>query len=148
MALALLDGTSGHVDLGITIPSGTSVGTTNISYKCTVGAIRGRIRRNSFTNRKTFCTSVGWEDEAPGNKQVFLHADKFMSKGSPISDPMAMFGNDTAMALTFTAETGCSLTGTFHAEEEQFGADAGLVNMPGGMDLRSAGAVMSTWVTA
>lgn len=140
MALELLDGTVAAVDMSIAYS-----GTAQTSLKCAFNYLSARMQRG-FTERTTFCSS-GWVQEQAGMKQLLLHLDGYVSKGAVFSDPLALFADNTAKPFIFTADTGCTLTGSALAASDDMGLRAA-ANSQRGIDLRSYGVVTSVWVVA
>lgn len=141
MPLALLDFTSGNVDLAVTI-SGTNVS----SLKCVLGALSFLTRRD-MADQKTLCSGP-WQQRSPQNKGCYITALKWASKGAAYSDPLVMFGTTAPLVVTFTADTGNTITGLFHAVEEGLGGNAGAAAFGGPFGMESYGAISSTWVTS
>lgn len=142
MALSLLDGTSALIDFSIAYDGG---GSSQSSMKCAFNYISADISRE-FTEKTTFCSS-GWRSRQPGMKQVVGHLDGFVSKGTVFSDPLALFATTNAFPFVFTADTGCTLTGSLHAQRDHIGLRAA-ANSERGLDWESTGAVTSAWVIA
>lgn len=141
--LALLSGTNADLDVLVTL-DGDTEGT---SLKCVAGSVESETRVNSWGSQKTFCSGK-WASEAPEQLQNFIRMDKFASQGVPISDPLAMFAGDAPLAITFTATTGCTMTGTYWCERDMIGFRAGSQASNGAVSFRSKDAVLSTWVVA
>jgi hypothetical protein len=141
MALSLMDFTSGNVDLGVTLPGGSS----SSAYKCVLGDLSFRLSR-SFQDRKTLCSGP-WNQRAPQNKVATITATKYASTGNVISDPMVLQSSDDPCAVTFTANTLNTITGNFHCGDEGLGGVAGSSLFGGPLQFENYGAVSSTWVT-
>lgn len=141
MSLALLDGTSGNVDVQITIPGGSAT-----SFKCVIGAVEYRCTR-SFTDIKTLCSGK-WIAEAPQNQQDFITISKFASKGTAVSDTSVLLASLTPVAVTVTLETLCTKIGTYHFDSDTYNVTAGMSAIPGQLTGRSSGSVATAWVTS
>ena len=76
-----------------------------------------------------------------------MHLDGYVSKGTIYSDPLALFADNIAKPFIFTADTGCTLSGSAHASLDAIGLRAA-ANSERGIDLRSYGPVTSVWVVA
>lgn len=137
----LLDGTTAAVDF----TSKLSTGGTQQSFKCIANYIMLMFRRPT-TQKFTFCSS-GWAVPTPGVRQGFGHIDGFMSTGGPVSDPLALFTQDTALDFVFTAHTGCTLSGALLETQDQSSSRA-LAESGRGIDFETSGVVASTWVVA
>ena len=137
MALVLLDGTAAAFDFT----------TSGLSWKCWATYATARINRQFF-DQTTFCSGTGWVSEIPGKKQAFVHLEGFVGKGSnAANDPMYFFTANATFALVFTYDTGCTISGSFYAENWEGGIRAGQ-NSNLSFDARSAGAVTTAWVIA
>jgi hypothetical protein len=138
--LALLDGTTAAIDMTLAFS-----GTNQVSVKCAFNRISARMNRG-FTDRTTFC-STGWVEEIPGMKQLLISLAGYASKGTPYSDPLALFSDNVPRPFLFTADTSCTLSGNAHAASD--GVDlVAAANSGRGIDLRSTGPVTSAWVVA
>lgn len=141
MALALLDFTSGNVDLAITPTGGSPT-----SLKCTIGDLTFALRKE-MVSRMTLCSTI-WQTKVAQMRQGFITATKFASKGIAISDPLALFSTNTAMAFTFTADSGCTITGACDEVSDSLGGTAGGVTFGGQASFETSGAVATTWVVS
>jgi hypothetical protein len=142
MALSLLDGTDGSLDLMVTFPSGTS----GSSLRCVINSLEYRSTR-TYQSAATLCDGQ-WEDELPGKRQDFIRITKLASKGAIISDTSVLMGATNASAVVFTAQTGCTKSGLFWPDTDSTNVGAGTVAMPGELNLRSKGSVATVWVTS
>jgi hypothetical protein len=128
-----------------TIITGTSgvasVSINSLLYDCVMGSWRGSATKQYFP-QTTFCSS-GWRDEQSGLKACDIVASGYLSHGNAISDPLASFGAPNGVACIFQADTGSTISGTFHIESD-FGIVAA-ANSEFGVRARSKGAVSSTW---
>lgn len=138
--LALLEGTTAAIDFTLAF-----VGTTPVSVKAAFNYISARIQRGFF-DQTTFASS-GWVSETCGMKQLLMHLDGYASKGTPYSDPLALFSDNVPRPFVFTADVGCTLTGNCLAASDGVGMRAA-ANSDRGIDLRSKDAVTSAWVVA
>lgn len=140
MAFALLDGTNGNVDLGITLS-----GTTVTSTKTIFGYMTIRIGVE-MSAQDVFATGA-WRKRLKTNFQAVGRLEGFVSQGSPVSDPLSLVGSAGALPVTATYTTGCTL-----AFSAQFNGDANEVrataNSGRGVDFESWGTVTSVWVIA
>jgi hypothetical protein len=139
MAYSLLDGTSANIDVQVA----TSGSTPNKSLKCFLSTMSYAFRRGT-TSKTTFC-STGWVDVVPNSKQLFGVFSGFASVGGPLSDPLSMFGLQTALPFTGTFETGSSLSGNLVVTEDANTLVA-MANSGRGISWESSGVVSSTWV--
>lgn len=138
MALVLVNGTSALTDFTLGAGSGVSV-------KCIFGRITATFNRRSF-EQTTFC-SGGWVVEIMGMKQITFDLSGFVSEGNAYSDPSALFATSTPVAFVFTADTGCTYTGSGNAitDSETLTAAADSAR---NLQIRSSGSVTVAWVTS
>lgn len=120
-----------------------SVSVNSLLYDCVLGQWQGDATKQYYGST-TFC-SGGWRDEQAGLKAVDIFATGYLSHGNAISDPLLDFGTAAGVACVFQADTGCSITGTFHIEKSFGTVAAGPSSY--GVRARSKGAVASTWNT-
>lgn len=140
MAFALLDGTSSTIDASITPPGGSPT-----SAKTWAAAWTARITREFF--EQTVFANNGFRARIGGMKQSFISLAGFMSQGSPLSDPLALFASQTPCATVLTAFTACTITGNY-----QYGSDENSL-VAGGNSGRvvageSYGSFSTSWVVA
>lgn len=134
-AFAILDGSSGNIDV--------SIATT--SHKCFISYWSADLARD-FTERTTFCTS-GWRSRTPGLKQLLGVLDGFLAQGVGAVSPASYISSTTAQAYVLTAETGCSFTFNGHAGRVHAGVRAAL-NTEFALNFESDGAVTTAWIVA
>lgn len=134
MALVLLNGTSA-------VPS-VSVSSTTLD--CQFGAWRAVTSSQKFDQR-TFC-SGGYRVSTKGIKAVDVACAGFLGKGVASADPLLYFGAATGVACIWQADTGCTLTGSFHIDPA-----FGIVAAGGSEEsfaCESTGTFSTTWVTS
>lgn len=140
MALALLDGTNGSVDLGITL-SGTVVTST----KAIFGYMT--IRIGVEMSAQDVFASGAWRKRLKTNYQATGRLEGFVSSGNPVSDPLSLVGSSGPLPIVATYVTGCTITCSV-----QFTGDANEVrataNSGRGVDFESWGTVTTTWIIA
>lgn len=144
MGLQLLDGTTAACDFttGVRATFGGTPATA-VSWQGVAGYISLDITRDMF--EQTVFSGVGWRSRIPGNRQINGRLDGFASKGKSISDPLALFANNFAVAFVATVDASCTLSFDGFASRHHTGIRAaGPSEM--GLDFESAGVATSSWV--
>lgn len=141
MALTLLDFTSGTVDLNVAIPGGSGT-----SMKCVLSDLMFRLSR-TMQSRKTLCSGI-WNQRTPSDQIGIIQATKQASSGAAYSDPLILMSDNLPHTITFTAFTGCTISGLFICTDDGLGGSAGSVAFAGGLAFENYGVLTSTWVVS
>lgn len=112
MALELIDGTSGAVDISI----------DGHSAKCYTNYWSADFQKELF-EQTTFC-STNWRTRKAGVKGWSGRATGFLPYNAANTDPTAAFDSDDPVPLVLTAFTGCTISGDAHISNVHVGVGA------------------------
>lgn len=133
MALDLLQGTSGNVDISV----------NGISLKCILSYWSADFAKE-MGEQTTFCSS-NWAKRNPGKKQVTGRADGGLGKNAAGADPTDAWDSDVAVPFVLTADTGCTFTFSGHVTHVHAGVRAATAATEFSFDFESYGAVVTVW---
>lgn len=135
MAYLFLDGTNANIDATFATNSARSI----------AGVWSARIAREFF-ERTVFASGI-WKQRQPGMMQLTGVLGKFVTKGGPLSDPLALMVTTAPIAMVLTADTSCSYSFTGHVGSDDQTVVAA-ANAYGAIAYESYGTVTTAWVVS